>query len=736
MIKILKKKYCIFVIVCVYSFFSSIAYAENLKWYKGDLHSHSIHSDGDSSVAAVIIAVESLGFDFFALTDHDNDTNSQPAHLYDPDYRSETVTLLYGLEWITNERHASMWTATPFYYEKLWEANVYGDAKATIAEAHEQSALFWANQSAAYICYHWKDPFYEEIDSLEIRNSMYRTLDFNALAPGQIWDSILLSEKMMACVELSNSHHLREGQSILSVLGNPITWVYAEDKTAQAILDAIKAGHTSISYSPDAARLEFQADKDNDGIFETVLGDNLSGTQREVIFKILVVDQDETSIAENSYDVAELDTYAVEKLQLGLFTHEDAIQGLRVKNISNGITDNIRIAGMIKNDTLMRAWVLIGKSPVVTFTDTMKDLDYYRVMLYGQLDVDEQVDQLLYSKLLAITSPIYVGFYSSDISGDMKMYFGNLHSHTEYSDGQGTPREAFTWARDIAGYDFYAVTDHAEQILPREWNDIGKQADAFNDNGSFVALRGFEWSHSITGHINVFGTDRYTSSITRPTLRSFYRWLKRNNGLAQFNHPGREFLVFHYLAYKESVIDNIFAIETGNKRIGNNDSEYLEYYSKALDRGWRIAPTNNQDNHSLDSNTHRTVIIAPELSRVALLDAMRKRRIYSSDDPNIEVIFKYNEYWMGSEVLATGNRITFTIAVSDDEPIKRIELLNSDNSVVAEKILDVTIEKMQWYPEVSAVKGCYFAKITSENLFDDDDGKTEQVAVTAPIWVK
>lgn len=41
-----------------------------------------------------------------------------------------------------------------------------------------------------------------------------------------------------------------------------------------------------------------------------------------------------------------------------------------------------------------------------------------------------------------------------------RVYFGNLHSHTSYSDGSGTPENAYRHARDVAGLDFLAITEH------------------------------------------------------------------------------------------------------------------------------------------------------------------------------------------------------------------------------------------------------------------------------------
>src|SRR5437016_828310 len=43
------------------------------------------------------------------------------------------------------------------------------------------------------------------------------------------------------------------------------------------------------------------------------------------------------------------------------------------------------------------------------------------------------------------------------------VYFGNLHSHTSYSDGSGLPEEAYKHARD-AGLDFLFITEHNHRL--------------------------------------------------------------------------------------------------------------------------------------------------------------------------------------------------------------------------------------------------------------------------------
>ncbi len=329
----------------------------------------------------------------------------------------------------------------------------------------------------------------------------------------------------------------------------------------------------------------------------------------------------------------------------------------------------------------------------------------------------------------------------TELLSGMHLYFGNLHSHTGNSDGQGTPAEAFAWARDTAKFDFYAVTDHAEYYMDSsKWADTGAQADSFNQDGRFVALRGFEYSNPYSGHVCVWNTASYTNAILSPSVSLFYAWLAQNNGVAQFNHPGREPGVFNNLGYEKSVAGDMCAIEVGNKGDSITGNAYYPYYSQALDNGWRVGPSSNQDNHTLNANSHRTVLVSPELTRAGLLDALEQRRFYSTDDPDMQVIFKSGGKWMGSTVQLDPGNATFSVLVSDDEPIAKLELVGGGGQVVQEKDFDVNqaSEQVTWNPTVDVrASSYYFLKVTERDLHNDEGAGSSatQTAVTAPIWV-
>ena len=76
------------------------------------------------------------------------------------------------------------------------------------------------------------------------------------------------------------------------------------------------------------------------------------------------------------------------------------------------------------------------------------------------------------------------------------IYYGYLHSHTGVSDGQGTPTDAYSQAKD-AGLDFFGTTDHdywPQDMSIKNWDKINKVVDSFNEDGVFTALVGYEWT--------------------------------------------------------------------------------------------------------------------------------------------------------------------------------------------------------------------------------------------------
>jgi hypothetical protein len=311
-------------------------------------------------------------------------------------------------------------------------------------------------------------------------------------------------------------------------------------------------------------------------------------------------------------------------------------------------------------------------------------------------------------------------------------YLGDIHSHTSYSDGAGLPSDAYTYARDTANIDFLAITDHSNSLTTTEWDDERTQADTFNATGTFVALAGFEWTHTQDGHINVYNTDTYVSrnDASYDTLAEFYGWLKvQPTAIAEFNHPfsNQEFQGF---AYDPAVDAKITMQEVGNGSPPYSYARLEPTYIYALDKGWHVGATNNQDNHAANWGfppNNLTGIVADQLSRDEVLSAMRSMRTYGTEDRDLHLSFQVNNYWMGTTIeCAAGALLQFSATVSDvDDPISLLQIITSGGTVLDSQTVSAT--SYTWNLSYTNPGGgnWYYLKVT------EADG---DIAISSPIW--
>ncbi len=333
----------------------------------------------------------------------------------------------------------------------------------------------------------------------------------------------------------------------------------------------------------------------------------------------------------------------------------------------------------------------------------------------------------------------------------MIAYHGDIHNHTSYSDGSGTPAQAVAVAR-AAGLDFFAITDHSYAVDDGEWLDTLAQVNAASQDGQFIALRGFEYTQGGEGHINVYNTVRhatrsnvagcsycdYTPNLEAGvTVQGFYPWLAITGTQAlddagtvmQFNHPG--WMNFNDWTYHPEVEATAELEEVGN---GWGSSYVFSYdeWIRSLDYGWKVAATNNTDNHTPYWGTigsNRTGVLMPELTKDALLEALRARRTFATEDKNSNLYFKANGYWMGSEIPNAG-QISFEMWGDDPDAgdtLSRVQLVTSQGRVVAEYAESGTSFHHTYNLDVSPGAHYYFLLVTQA------DGDR---IVSSPVWTQ
>ena len=342
--------------------------------------------------------------------------------------------------------------------------------------------------------------------------------------------------------------------------------------------------------------------------------------------------------------------------------------------------------------------------------------------------------------------------FTERLNENYNIYFGQIHAHTSYSDGAGTCEEAFQYATNVDNLDFLAVTDHSNSLdnansasisdgsMSTEWVEGHELADKYTTD-DFVGLYGYEmtWSNGL-GHINTFNTAGFQSrtqteySTYSTALQNYYATLKKDTGsISQFNHPGTTFGDFSDFSYYDDEIDELInLIEVGNGEGAIGSSGYFpsyEYYTRALDKGWHVAPTNNQDNHKGkwgDANTGRTVVLCDTLTRDNIYDALRNLRVYATEDNNLSITYKLNGEIMGTTMSYTPDKVEITadIADADNEALGTVEVIvNGGLSIASEKVTSNTANLKF---ELPADYSYYYLKVT------EADG---DIAVTAPVWI-
>lgn len=251
----------------------------------------------------------------------------------------------------------------------------------------------------------------------------------------------------------------------------------------------------------------------------------------------------------------------------------------------------------------------------------------------------------------------------SDPDGKWKIFVGDTHAHTSYSDGLATPNEVFAKVKDEDFFDFFTVTDHTELLDDDEFFETFAAADAYTDAG-FTAFAGSE-SQVDLYHKNSIGLDQndggeiviinkegYSYSSD---LDTFFKDIGENEaGFAIIAHP-------HIIGFTdtpvlwnafdpihqtdERMLDLVRGVEIFN---GLDDSNVLNEhaYFTFLDCGYKVAPVGSSDHHGPRwgkvSVPDRTFVYAEGGSKEYMIDAFRNARAYACENGNVKMFYTCN----------------------------------------------------------------------------------------------
>lgn len=369
--------------------------------------------------------------------------------------------------------------------------------------------------------------------------------------------------------------------------------------------------------------------------------------------------------------------------------------------------------------------------------------------------------------------------------------FGNLHAHTSYSDGSGTPDEAFKMACNT-GIDFFAITEHNHDkgdgkgdrrdgrmiatqptLYSGQANALVETANRLNKANRCVTLYGQEFSTISSGnHMNIFDVGRI---IDAPNGRfdKLIEWLDANpdsrgvKPLAQFNHPetgkeaesdyGRDDFGengdanwVQAMAPYVSLIEvlNAPALKRGtDQRTTSRASLYFRY----LNLGFHLAPSVGQDNHYKNwgvSTDARVAAITSDFTRGGIIDALRSRHAYASEDKNLRVIFKAGSALQGDIITPPplGSELPLTLEIKDDDEPNASYRVDVFKDVPGGKPASAPVETYRFAGNQLtpvSLEGIRFEgageyvllRITQYSDADDEHVEEDRLW-TAPIWLE
>lgn len=312
--------------------------------------------------------------------------------------------------------------------------------------------------------------------------------------------------------------------------------------------------------------------------------------------------------------------------------------------------------------------------------------------------------------VIGTSNPLAPRFLDATASEGLHTYFGDLHVMTGQGGNEsmlGGTESALLYARDDRGLDFSAVTNSGRDIA-----DVDAALFArYHQPHRFVTMPAHEYGLR-SGHKNVYTLEDDVALEGFSTWSGLWEQLRGRSAMAIAHHPNTHSETDPYAAWGAHNLDTINpeferVIEICQNRgsfekeqIGEDNVYFGGFGSSvqsALARGMRLGFVGGTDNHrglpgsgrshqsGLDFNEYvtggLTGVIAAELTREAVFEAIWQRRCYATTGSRILLDFSLNNHVMGSEVVATDERRTMRVKVAGTTDIARAVIVRNGADV-------------------------------------------------------
>lgn len=352
-----------------------------------------------------------------------------------------------------------------------------------------------------------------------------------------------------------------------------------------------------------------------------------------------------------------------------------------------------------------------------------------------------------------------------------KLYWGDIHWHSQASDGLRSPREGYIYARDISGLDFTAMTDH-DGFLDRRnlWNDVRSISNSFNDPGRFVTFVAYEWTglsamEGGPGHKNVYyaGDNGPLFSILDPltaTPDGLWNHLEGLDAITIPHHVARSAAATDW-SYRHDDLQPLVEIYSnhGNGEFHGAPPPFHEgaighYVQDALEMGHRLGNVASSDSHytlpggneSLSRLVARqglpalVAVYAPAITRRHLFDQMKRRRTYATTGRRVILWFVANSsHLMGDEFTTAYPPELYVGAAAGGLGIDKVEIIR-DNTTIhtkqpASPLCEISFTDSDFASFSPGTTHYYYVRVTLEDTFSLGEVEYSHLAWSSPIWI-
>ena len=349
--------------------------------------------------------------------------------------------------------------------------------------------------------------------------------------------------------------------------------------------------------------------------------------------------------------------------------------------------------------------------------------------------------------LAALSNPIAPGPFPT---GHVLLW-GDLHGHSNLSDGTGTPEDYYAFARAVAALDVAALTDHDAHGLwalderPELWDRIRAAARRAYEPGRFVTFAGYEWTSWTFGHRHVlFGRDDDAPlfSMRAPatsTPEGLWAALAGHDAITIPHHPAGGPVPIdwdHHDPRFEPVVE-ITSIHGCSEAYGVARMIYHPvrgaFVRDALARGYRLGLIGSGDTHNghpglgdpAAPTSGLAGILATGTTREAVLEAIRKRHVFATSGARIPIVFSVEGALMGEEItIATGKPAAYEGRVWATDRLEKVEVIRN-GEVIAVAHPTATEVRITGVDPAPPPSGYYYLRATQ---FD------EQQAWSSPVF--